>query len=173
MAEANTTTPPAGTEGAPPATGEAELGDAGKAALAAERKARGEADKALRAAQARIAEFEDAGKSEAEKATAALQKAQNEAASALLTAARYEVAAEKGVPLAMAGRLQGSTRAELLADADELLKLIPAGNGATPPAGGLPREDLAPGGNLSNGSNSQALNGDPIVDALKAKLGIK
>lgn len=46
------------------------LGDAGKAALDAERKRAREAEKALKAAQARLAELDEAGKSEAEKARA-------------------------------------------------------------------------------------------------------
>ena len=41
---------------------------------------------------------------------------------------RYEVAAAKGLDLKLASRLNGSTREELEADADELVKLI--GNGA-------------------------------------------
>lgn len=41
---------------------------------------------------------------------------------------RYEVAAEKGIPLDLAGRLSGSTRDELAEDADALRKHI---NGST------------------------------------------
>lgn len=37
---------------------------------------------------------------------------------------RYEVAAEKGIPLTAAARLQGATKEELEADADNLLSLI-------------------------------------------------
>ncbi len=108
----------------------ADLGDAGKKALTAEREARKAAEKAAAEALARIKEFEDAQKSEAEKAADALRTAQETATQSAAKALRYEVAAEKGLPLEAAARLTGSTREELLADADVLKTLI--GNAPAP-----------------------------------------
>ena len=53
-----------------------------------------------------------------------------------------------------------------------LLALLPPANGSTPPpppAGGKPVENLVGGGNPTGDA---ALNGDPLLDALKTKLGI-
>lgn len=50
---------------------------------------------------------------------------------------RLQVAAEKNLPPALAGRLQGSTREEMIADADLLLQSVKqTGPGAPPPGGG-------------------------------------
>lgn len=74
----------------------------------------------------------EASKSEQEKAVEAA-KAEGIAAGQS-QALRFEVALDKGLPKALAVRLQGSTKAELEADADELLKLAPAAAGQQPPA---------------------------------------
>ena len=55
------------------------LGDAGKAALTEERKARRDAEKQLKAAQAQLKAFEDANKTEAQKAADAAAQAQQAA----------------------------------------------------------------------------------------------
>ena len=55
------------------------LGDAGKAALAEERKARRDAEKQLKAMRTQLAAFEDANKSETQKATDAATAAKAEA----------------------------------------------------------------------------------------------
>lgn len=55
------------------------LGDAGKAALTEERKARRDAEKQLKAAQAQLKAFEDANKTEAQKAADAATQAQQAA----------------------------------------------------------------------------------------------
>ena len=70
-----------------PPTDDNGLGDAGKAALDAERKARRQADKDLKAALAKIQAFEDANKSETEKLTERLTQAEQQAAEAQ---ARYQ-----------------------------------------------------------------------------------
>lgn len=112
-----------------------QLGDGGKKALGAERQARKQAEKELAAAQARISEFEDAGRSELEKAQrrieaaeAAAQTYQEQLASKERQILISEIAAEAGLPPAFQGRIQGETREELLADAQELSKfLAPSG----------------------------------------------
>ena len=73
------------------------LGESGMRALEAERRARGEAERKAREAEARIAELE-------------------------LAEARRDVAAAKGLTAEQARFLAGSTREELEAAADDLLK---------------------------------------------------
>lgn len=74
----------------------------------------------LRNAKTSLQELADKDKTEQEKKDEALQTAQAAVADSALRLARYEVAAEKGIPLNLAGRLQGATREELSADADKL-----------------------------------------------------
>ena len=111
------------------------LGDPGKRALQAERDARQKAEADLAALRKEIA---DANKTAEEKAAEALREAQELAATNGAKALKYEIAAELGVPLAMASRLVGSTREEIEKDAAALLAQIPA-SAATgpvvPPAG--------------------------------------
>lgn len=115
------------------------LGDAGKKALDEERKARKAAEAEL--AKYRKAEQDraDADRTEAEKRAAAEQRA----AAAELRAAKVEVAHAKGLTPAQAKRLNGSTREELEADADEILRDFPtAPANPAPPA---PRPDPGQG----------------------------
>lgn len=122
-----------------PSLDDAGLGDAGKRALAAEREAR-------RAAEAQTAalrkQIEDATKTAEQRATDDLRAAQAEAAANGAKALRYEIAAETGLPLALASRLTGSTREELAADAETLKTLIPVG--ATPPRTPAPDPSQGP-----------------------------
>lgn len=69
-------------------------------------------------------DLENERKTEAEKLTERATAAEQAAAAAALRADRYEVAAAKGLPLELAARLQGSTKEELLADADVLLAQV-------------------------------------------------
>lgn len=98
------TEPVAKTEDAP-------LGEAGLAALKAEREARAAAEK-------RLKEFEDRDKTEAEKTAERLAAAEKRATELEGKALRAEVAAAKGVPVSL---LNGSTQAELEASADALI----------------------------------------------------
>lgn len=68
--------------------------------------------------------LEQASKTELERAVDAARAEGR--AEAETKAMRFEVALEKGLPPALARRLQGASREELEADADELLKLAPA-----------------------------------------------
>lgn len=107
----------------------ASLGEGGKKALDAERKARAAAEKTATAAQKklddmakRLQQFEDRDKTDAQKLAERAQTAEAEAAKASSKLMRFEVAADKKLPAGWANRLQGSTKEELEADADSLLK---------------------------------------------------
>lgn len=73
-------------------------------------------------AATRLAELENAQKTETQKLAERAEAAERKAADAELRSLRAEIAAEKGLTPGQAKRLQGATRDELAADADELLK---------------------------------------------------
>jgi hypothetical protein len=98
-----------------PDTKDKPLGDAGEKALAAERKARREAEAALKDVQAQLQQLTDKDKSELDKLRDENAQLKAEAADAATRALRLEVAAEKGVK---ARWLTGATREELEAAAD-------------------------------------------------------
>jgi hypothetical protein len=137
------------------------LGEGGLKALQAERDARKAAEKLATEQAARIKELEDAGKSEDQKRTErldALEKSDLEKASTIASKdallLRYEIAAEKGIDLKAAARLQGTTREEIAADADEFKKLLTPGRSG----GGTQfhREREASGGQGGGTSSLQA-----------------
>lgn len=99
---------------------EGALGDAGKKALQQERKARRDAEAALRDAQSRIDDLERGN-------------------------VLGEVARDRGLTPSQAERLKGSTREELEADADDLLESFKPDPVPKPPGAGRPREALRPG----------------------------
>lgn len=126
------------------APADGELGDAGKQAIDRERAKAAKAERELAALRKQV---EDSTKSAEQKAADDLKAAHDAVAQATaaqaaaeLRALKYEVAQTKGLDLALAARLTGSTKAELEADADALLKLIP---GARP---GIPKPDRSQGG---------------------------
>ncbi|WP_432091021.1 hypothetical protein [Streptomyces sp. NRRL F-5630] len=107
------------------------LGDAGKRALAEERRARSEAErrekeqrKQLDTLTARIAEFEDRDKTEAERLSSRLTSAEKRAEQAEHSLLRLRVAAAKKLPPELADRLQGDTEDAVTADADRLLAAL-------------------------------------------------
>jgi len=105
-----------------------------------EKRAKDNADAAKR-----LAEIEEASKSEAQKAADRLAAAEKAAADASSSLARLEVALAKGLTPSQAKRLVGTTREELEADADELLKDI--GDAARPRAPKPdPTQGRTPGG---------------------------
>lgn len=75
-------------------------------------------------AQKRLDEIENAKKSEVERLTDQAKAAEKERDEAVAQRLRFEVAADAGIPLSAAARLQGSTREELEADAKELAGLL-------------------------------------------------
>ena len=72
----------------------------------------------------KLKEIEDRDKSETEKLTERTRELEGNLTSAEQRALRLEIALDKGIPKTIANRLQGSTREEMEADADELLKTL-------------------------------------------------
>jgi hypothetical protein len=122
----------------------ADLGDAGKAALDKERKARRDAEKQSADLAARLKQLEDKDKSETDKLrdeNATLTKENERLGGEIL---RRDIASDKGLTLAQAKRLHGATREELEADADEFLTENGPAKDETP-AGDRPKERLKSG----------------------------
>lgn len=125
------------------------LGDKGKKALEAERKARRDAEKKAQDLETRLKELEDKDKSDGERLADKLAAAEKRATDAEAKALRYEVAAEKGVKPRW---LAGTTREELEAAADEYLTDHPPADPGDPGGNPPPRkpvEDLKGGGDPS------------------------
>jgi hypothetical protein len=143
----------------PAPTDDKPLGPAGEKALATEREAR----KALERQIAELAPLKQLadvinggqkpkdGKSEADLLNERFDTYEKQLAEERSARWRAEIAAEKGLSAQQAARLNGTTRDELLADADELLTLFPAAatgprNPAPDPSqgarGGQPGPDL-------------------------------
>jgi len=117
------------------------LGEAGKKALTSEREARREAERLATEAKrqfdqaaAELQQLRDRDKTEAEKLADRAAAAEKTAATAQSQLLRYEVAAEKNLPPALAARLQGDSKDELLKDADNLLALLAAQQQAATPS---------------------------------------
>lgn len=136
------------------------LGDAGKRALQVERDARKKAEDDFKALQQQIADSQKTAEQKAAEALAAAQASANEAASRAL---RYEVAAEKGLDLALAARLSGSTKEELEADAEALMSLIPKAPEASAP---VPPAGPTVPGQQPGGAQTPALVTQADLDAL-------
>lgn len=111
--------------------------DAYQKAIAAERKTAREANARARELQAAL----EAERTAALPLADQLAQATTNETTALLAAARYEVAAEVGLDLKLASRLQGTTAEELKADAQALLAQVGATAAAptptVPPEGGF------------------------------------
>jgi len=108
------------------------LGDAGKAAIAAERKRADDAEKALKDANAKLKAAEDADKSNLEKALAQIDtlKAENATLTADvgakdLTITRLNVGINEGLPAKLIARLQGTDEETFKTDAASLKELVP------------------------------------------------
>lgn len=108
------------------------LGDAGKAALAAERKRANDAEKKEREALARIKELEEKDATEIEKATRRI--AELESSNQNLTAdlanrdktiLRLNTGIDEGLPKNLIARLQGDDEDSIKADAASLRELVP------------------------------------------------
>lgn len=145
-----------------------DLGDSGKKALDAERKARRDAERRATDLESRLKTIEDKDKSETERLTEENARLQKALGTATVAETRMRVALDKGLTATLAKRLVGDTEEELTADADELLSLResmgakPSDDRTPPPPGGRPREQLKPG------------NGDPdtpVEETDVTKLG--
>jgi hypothetical protein len=151
MSDATPAPTPAAEPAAPtePQSDSDGLGENGKAALKAERDRANTAEKTLKALQAqhetvtaKVADFE---KFQQDTAT---QLAERD-----LAITRLNVGLEKGLPKELIDRLQGADEAALQADADALLKFVPAADhtaprpdpsqGAKSPAGSTPEAQFA------------------------------
>lgn len=172
---ADETTPAEGGTPATGDTGQADLGDAGKKALDAERKARRDAEarlKELEPLARKAQELEEQGKSELERLASKVSAAELEAADAMSSVLRLEVAMDKapeGMSVAqvrkLAKRLQGSSREELEADADELFSEFVTDE--KKPVTKKPAADLKRGGPESVSEPE-----DPLLASLKSKVGV-
>lgn len=108
-----------------------ELGDAGKKAINTMKRERNAALKELAELRAKVKEFQDKDKTEAERLAEAAEDAKSRAAKAEANARRLTTAMERapeGATLAqiraVAKRLSGETDDELETDADELFQLL-------------------------------------------------
>lgn len=143
----------------PTTNGDEPLGDGGKRALDAERKARRDAEAKLKELEPLIAaakEREDAEKSETTKLNEALTGERDARTKAELQLLRYTVAADKGISPKHVKFLTGSTKDEIEQSADELLAEF-----GTPKPGmpGRPSERLVEG----RPSKSKLDQDDPVT----------
>lgn len=122
-----------------------DLGDAGKKALETERKARRDAERRAKDAEAALKEVEDRDKSDSEKLADRIAASEKRAEEAERRALRAEVAQEKGLTAAQAKRLSGDTREDLETDADELLEVFKPERSASGPPSKRPTADLRGG----------------------------
>ena len=122
---------------APSVTDDEQLGEPGKRALAAERKAARDAQRQLVEARAQLQAIEDAGKSELQKATDAAAKAQADADEARQELARERVARKHGL---------SDEDLELLTGTEEQMERLAARiTISTAPATGDPKASPVPG----------------------------
>lgn len=127
----------------------ADTGDEVEKWKAMARKHEAEAKKNSDAAK-KLQELEDANKSESQKLTDRATEAEKRAEAADARALKLEIAGEKGLTPKQAARLVGTTRAELEADADELLESFGGaskgdGKAGNDKPGGRPKAKLKPG----------------------------
>lgn len=167
MSDVDTTTEP--QQPTPDAKPDEPLGAPGIKALQEERDARKAAETASTAAQARIAELEaqiagakpDANleqrladlQSRLDSADAARAAAEAAAEAATVAQLRTDRAAEKGLPAALARKLDGTTAEEIDAEIDELLPLLQLGPRPNPQQG---NPSQARGGSMSAGRERYA-----------------
>jgi len=103
-----------------------ELGDAGKKAIAAERRRADALDKELKALRAEAEARATAELSELERVKKERDELATGKSASDREAIRLKVALEKGLPANLAARLQGDDYDSLVADADALLEFIPS-----------------------------------------------
>lgn len=118
-----------------------DLGELTAADLAAERAARKEADKALKAANARLAELESNGEIPQLEDPAEIEALAAERDSAVAALLRHQVRVEKKLPAESLEFLTGSTREELEEQAEAMAAVLAL---SRPPAPIVPSEGTAP-----------------------------
>ena len=143
------------------------LGEGGIKALHAERKARAEAEKRATEMAKRIEEFEAAQRTEAEnlaherdKALAELEAERKARADAERAVIAREVVAEMGLPVELAGRIQGDDRESMLEDARVFAAIAKANEPSRP----------APIGAVGNGNNAPLSTSELFSNAIKGVL---
>lgn len=120
------------------------------------------ANKEAETLRLKLQQFEDA-QAEAQKLAERAEQAERERDALRVESIRARVAISKGLPADLLEFLTASDEDELNAQADRLLaRLTPAGPGR-------------PAGDVDQGVRTTplALNGDPLLDSLKNKLGIR
>jgi hypothetical protein len=137
-----------------------ELGDGGKKALQAERDARKTAERTAAELSAKLKQFEDANLSELERTKKAAEESAAELAKLRTENVRNKVALAKGVPADLIEFLTGNSEEDVAAKADLLMARLNAT--------GTPKPDPSQGAK----GEGAALNGDPLLDTLKNKLGL-
>ncbi|MDV8013239.1 hypothetical protein R4P70_18180 [Rhodococcus sp. IEGM 1241] len=118
-----------------------DLGGLTTADLAEERAARKEADKAVRAANARLAEFESASENSSPEDPAEIEAVTAERDSAVAALLRHQVRVEKKLPAESLEFLTGGTREELEEQAEAMAAVLAL---SRPPAPIVPSEGTAP-----------------------------
>lgn len=152
-----TTAPSAETN--TPAT-EVKVNDAAAAAKALQK-----ANKEAEMLRLKLKEFEDRDKNEQQLLAERVAAAEKVAADREAELRRYRVGTAKGLPADLIERLRGDSDDDLAADADKLLSLLPAPAAA-------PRATGASDQGARSDLSSAALNGDPLLESVKSKLGI-
>lgn len=147
-----------GTEQAAPASAEVEqsdsveaLGDGGKKALEAERKARADAEKVAKDLKAQIDALNDSKLSETERLQKQIDALTADYQAAQVDAARNRVAAEEQIPAGLVGYLTGADESEIRESAKVLKSAIAE---ASKP--GTPAPDPSQGASsaVAGGSNA-------------------
>ena len=143
------------------------LGEGGIKALHAERKARAEAEKRATEMAKRIEEYEAAQRTEAEnlaherdKALAELEAERKARADAERAVIAREVVAELGLPVELAGRIQGDDREAMLEDAKVFAAIAKANEPSRP----------APIGAVGNGNHAPLSTSELFSNAIKGVL---
>jgi len=149
-----------------PLTGEEDsLGEGGKRALDAERRARRAADKQTAELSARLKEIEDRDKSETERLADRLKDAEAEASVLKSEAIKLRVAAEVGLPNELTEFLSAGDEETVRAQAEKLLAATAARRGTPAPD---PTQGAKPAGGISQLSEAD-LAGMSTEAIVKAK----
>jgi len=124
----------------------------------------------IKEAEPKLAEYDrliQASKSELELAREQATGYQERATKAERDAMVATIALDKGLPAALARRLQGSTPEELQADADELLAQFPASQETT--ARRAPRPDTSQGSSARGGAPASPA--DEFASIIRSQIG--
>lgn len=141
-------------------------GDDDLRAVARKWQSRAEKDaRRVRQLETQLAQIEDQGKSELQRAIERADAAERARGEAELRSLRVDVAARKGLPPGMAARLKGTTEDELETDADELVKLLGKDSSEGDKPG--PRRDPDQG----KGNGSSATPGGEMNDWMRRAAG--